>query len=566
MRFTTPEYRQKLLTAARLILKQERSVIRDNLDLLESAAELRDGWRVDGFRPYAYQAQWFESGAKFRLRYLSAANRIGKTFSAAAEFSYHATGCYPDWWRGYRAPTELIGLSRIMWAIGVSSESTRKVLQKELIGTDDARQRHKFGTGSIPRERINFDSLVCDGETLKSLRVYHESGEETTIHFYSSKQDEKVFMGQAIIFAWIDEQSEKEDELVAQATTRVQTTGGQVVITATPEVGITDLYKRCSEDVTGKIYFQNATIYDAPHFTPEMIDDFIATTPYHQRDMRTKGIPILGVGAIYPFRTADITCAPFEIPENWRVLAALDFGYTGESDPSIIVFIAYDPETGRKYLFREWSNHSRITPLVTERDVYANAHMPDYMASKITGRQPNDWAEQVSVRSEELRTFEGLGIPSIPVVAPNDGNGVQAGTQKTRSEIMRDLGAKMTPSVWKLHESQLPDEPNRVSKEGSIILVAQMFQDGDLKIFNTCTETLRELGLYQWVREGKRTIPSPKNDHFMDAMRYAATRIQFDGVPLIQARRTAELPVDHQNTPYKRAMSAYTKKLGAKKL
>ncbi|MFP5931435.1 hypothetical protein ACLD3X_10585, partial [Salmonella sp. 741265069_HSA] len=178
MRFTTPEYRQKLLTAARLILKQERSVIRDNLDLLESAAELRDGWRVDGFMPYAYQAQWFESGSKFRLRYLSAANRIGKTFCAAAEFSYHATGCYPEWWRGYRSPTELIGLSRIMWAVGYSSESTRKVLQKELAGTDDARQRHKFGTGSIPRERINFDSLVCDGEALKSLRVYHESGEE----------------------------------------------------------------------------------------------------------------------------------------------------------------------------------------------------------------------------------------------------------------------------------------------------------------------------------------------------------------------------------------------------
>lgn len=565
MNFTTPEYRQKLIRAAHLIARQSRAVVRDNLDLLEAAVSVKEHWKIDDFKPYAYQAQWFESGGKYRLRYLSAANRIGKTFSAAAEFSYHATGCYPTWWKGYRAPTETIGLSRIMWAIGVSSESTRKVLQKELIGTDDARQRNMFGTGSIPRERINFDSLVCDGETLKSLRVYHVSGEETTIHFYSSKQDEKVFMGQAIIFAWIDEQSEKEDELVSQANTRTQTTKGQTVVTATPEVGITDLYKRCSEDTTGKVYFQNATLYDAPHFTQEDIDDFIATTPYHQREMRSKGIPIMGVGAIYPYRQSDITCAPFAIPDSWRVLASLDFGYTGVSDPSIIVFTAYDPKTGKKYIFQEWSNHNRVTPLITELDVYANAHMPDYMACKITGNAPRDWVDQVSVRPPELREFSGLGLPSISVVAPGDGDGRQPGTQQTRSEIMRANGVKMTPSVWKMHESQLPDEPIRNSKEGSIILLQQWFQDGDLKIFSNCTETLRELGRYNWVKEGKRTIPSPNNDHFMDAIRYGATRVEFDGVTMLQAKRKIQPPVDHSNSPYKRSMQAYSK-AGAKKL
>lgn len=565
MNTTTPEYRAKLFRAAKLICKQPRNVIRDNLDLLEAAAELKDGWAVDSFTPYPYQLQWFESGLKYSLRYLSAANRIGKTFGAAAEFSYHATGEYPEWWNGYRAPSEKIGLSRVMWAIGVSSESTRKVLQKELLGTDDARQRAKFGTGSIPRERINFDSLVCDGETLKSLRVYHVSGEETTIHFYSSTQDEKVFMGQAIIFAWVDEQSLKEDDLVSQGQTRTRTTHGQVVITATPEAGVTNLYKRCKEDTTGRIYFQNATIYQAPHFTPEDIDEIIATTPYHQRDMRTLGTPILGVGAIYPYRAGDITCAPFDIPSHWRVIAALDFGYSGRADPSIIVFIAYDPQTGKKYLFKEWSDNSLVTPLVTESDVYSNAHLPDYMACKITGNKPNNWDEVVSVRPVDLRKFTGLGLPSISVVAPGDGNGVQAGTNQTRSEIMRELGVKMTPSVWKMHESQLPDEPIRNSKEGSIALVAQMFHDGDFKIFNNCTDTLRELSMYQWVRKGNTTIPSPNNDHFMDAMRYAVTRVEFDGVTLLQAKRTIQPPVDHSNSPYKRSMQAYSK-AGAKRL
>lgn len=564
MRFTTPEYRQKLYKAVGLLLKQERSVISEHLDMLEAIADLKDSWKVDMFLPYEYQLKWLDSGKRHRLRYLSAANRIGKTFAAAAEFSYHATGCYPDWWNGYRVTEERISMARVLWAIGVSADSTRTTLQKELLGTDDARQRDRFGTGSIPRERINFESLVCDGQAVRSFRVFHTSGEESTCRLYSAKQDERVFMGQAIVYAWIDEQSPKEDNLVAQAQTRTMTTGGVVCITATPEHGETDLYTRCRDDQSGEIYFQNAKWRDAPHFTEEEINRQLALTPYYQREMRSEGIPILGVGQIYPFDTNEITCAPFEIPSSWRVLAALDFGYTGESDPSIIVFVALDPDTGKKYLFKEWSNQQTIAPRITEREVYSNAHMPDYMACKITGNAPADWEKVVSVAPEELREFSGLGLPSIAVVAPNDGDGIQSGTQQTRSEIMRDRGAKMTPKVWKLHESQIPDETNRASKVGSIALVAQWFQDGDLKIFRNCRETLRELGLYNWVKEGKRTIPSPKNDHFMDAMRYAATRVEFDGVTMLQARRTVQPPVDHSNTPYKRAMGAY--KTGARKL
>lgn len=565
MSFTTPEYRANLIKAARLLSQAGMAEIRNNLDIIEAAVCIKEQWMVDGFIPYEFQLKWFDSGSRHRLRYLSAANRIGKTFGAAAEFSYHATGCYPDWWNGYRVTNDHIGTARVLWAIGVSADSTRTTLQKELLGTDDARQRDKIGTGSIPRERINMDSLVCDGESVRSFRVFHVSGEESTCRLYSAKQDERVFMGQAIVYAWIDEQSPKEDELVAQAQTRTMTTDGVVVITATPEHGETDLYTRCRDDQSGEIYFQNARWADAPHFTQEKIDEQLALTPYYQRKMRSEGIPILGVGQIYPFDTPDITCAPFDIPSSWRVLASLDFGYTGESDPSIIVFTAYDPDTGKKYLFQEWSNHNVIAPRMTERELYSNAHMPDYMACKITGNAPKDWEKAVGLAPQELRGFEGLGLPSIPVVAPNDGDGIQPGTQQTRSEIMRDRGAKMTPSVWKLHESQIPDENNRVSKIGSIALVAQWLQDGDFKIFRNCTETLRELGMYQWTKEGKRTIPSPKNDHFMDAMRYGVTRVEFDGVTMLRARSVVTPPLDQSNTPYKRAMSAYSK-AGARKL
>lgn len=540
---TTREYRDKVRKLATVICRAGVEAMRNNFHVVQAARYFNKFYAVDFFEPYDYQRKWFESGSRFRLRLLSAANRIGKTYGGAVEFAYHATGCYPAWWQGY------VCGSGILWAIGVSAESTRKVLQKELLGTSDARQKHLFGSGSIPRERINFESFVCDGESVKSFRVFHVSGEESEVHFYSATQDESVLMGQAIVFSWVDEQSEKEDALIAQCTTRTTTTRGVVAVTATPEVGVTDFYARCRDDDTGKIYFLNATWDDAPHLSEEDKAEMLALIPYFQRKMRSKGIPVVGVGAIYPYGDEQITCAPFVIPSHWRVLAALDFGYTGISDPSIVVMVAFDPDTGKKYLFAEWSSEM-------DREQYANSHMPDYMACKLIGRAPQDWQENSGTDEDQ---FAALGYPSISTMAPSDGDGVQSGTQQTRSTIMRDLGANMRPTTWTLHETQIPHETNRKSKTGSIALVAQWFQDGDFKIFSTCTETLRELRLYQWVKEGKRTIPSPKNDHFMDAMRYAVTRVEFDGNYLYEAVRGVDYEeVYEDNSPYTRALGAFS--------
>ena len=42
-------------------------------------------------------------------------------------------------------------------------------------------------------------------------------------------------------------------------------------------------------------------------------------------------------------------------------------------------------------------------------------------------------------------------------------------------------------------------------------------QNGRIKIFKTCTKTLKELRMYARDENG---IPKKGNDHFMDAMRY----------------------------------------------
>ena len=74
----------------------------DNLArALEIAKELQrrnDTNRMKFYHPYTYQQKFHNADAQQRL--LMAGNRVGKSFCGAMEMAYHATGKYPDWWRG----------------------------------------------------------------------------------------------------------------------------------------------------------------------------------------------------------------------------------------------------------------------------------------------------------------------------------------------------------------------------------------------------------------------------------------------------------------------------------
>ena len=449
--FTTREYRDRVRRLASMIVSQGREKMREHVYILRMAANFNRYYRLDFFEPYEYQHKWFRSGSRYLLRYLSAANQIGKTYGEACEFAYQSSALYPVWWDGFRCDRADDG-TRIMWAIGVSTDATRDVLQKELLGTSNIKRNEDIGTGSIPRERIDVDSFINDGEKVKSFRVWDETGGQTEVKFYAATQDRKVFMGQRVMYIWVDEQTEDEAELISQCTIRTTNTGGCVACTATPEVGATEFYEQCRDDETGEIYFQNATWDDAPHITPERRKSLEARTPYWLRKMRSLGIPVLGKGRIYPYSDEQITCAPFDIPSHWRVLAGLDYGYSGLSDPSIVLFVAFDPDTGTKYVFQEWSSEYKTYGNEPESAIYSNSHMPDYMARKVIGKPPADWEE-----STDGAEFVGLGLPSIRVISPADGNGQQAGTGMTRLEVMRGVGVKTCPEAWSLHESQLPD-------------------------------------------------------------------------------------------------------------
>src|SRR6476646_8839050 len=54
------------------------------------------------YKPYPKQKEFHEAGATKRERLLMAANQVGKTWAGGFELAMHATGRYPEWWRGRR--------------------------------------------------------------------------------------------------------------------------------------------------------------------------------------------------------------------------------------------------------------------------------------------------------------------------------------------------------------------------------------------------------------------------------------------------------------------------------
>ena len=91
---------------------------------------------------------------------------------------------------------------------------------------------------------------------------------------------------------------------------------------------------------------------DAPHLTIEEQIHLKSKIPPHEIEARSKGIPSIGSGMVYPVSEALLTCEPFEIPGHFYRVAGMDFGW---KDPTAVCFMAYDKDKDVVYVFEEYS-------------------------------------------------------------------------------------------------------------------------------------------------------------------------------------------------------------------
>lgn len=477
------------------------------IELLRLLDERDKFWKynkVKLFKPYPFQNKFYAASKDYKRRFLCAANRVGKSFSEAAEFAWHATGLYPEEYEGFRFrknemksadgrpnPHDLI-----MWCVGITGDSTRKVLQKELFGTEMAKDTDAIGTGAIPRDCINLEKLEKDGNIIKIAKIKHhdENGVfdgYSTIEFRSTMAGEHVLMGSTVDYIWLDEEDPfRSMQIYAQCVTRTATTGGHVVITATPENGLSELVDAFMKNTEGALYFQNATWDDALHLTEDVKKELLASIPAWQHDMRSRGIPMMGSGLIYDVAEKDISCAPFEIPDHWRRLAAIDIGI---DHPTAVVWSTYDAGTDTIYIY----------------DVYAESgNIPSIHATAINARGP--W---------------------IPVVLPHDADNTERGSGRTVMSYYEEAGVNCLKDTF-YNPLDFTGKKNNFVETG-IMEILQRMKTGRFKVFSTCGLFFEEMRRYH-RKEGKIV---KKEDDVVDAARYSALSVINRGVSAGEASR-----------------------------
>lgn len=199
----------------------------------ESGPLARDG--------YSKHMEFFKAGANYRERCFMAGNRVGKTVAGSYEMTCHLTGNYPDWWEGRRFNRPVKA-----WAAGKTNETTRDILQNELLGniTFSGQKKLVDGTGLIPIKllglepgQLSWKAGVAD--LVDMIKVRHKSGGWSELGLKSYQQGRGSFEGTARHVIWFDE--EPPADVYGEALIRTATTQGIIMLTFTPLLGMSDV-------------------------------------------------------------------------------------------------------------------------------------------------------------------------------------------------------------------------------------------------------------------------------------------------------------------------------------
>lgn len=434
----------------------------------------------NSYKPNEKQLAFHATGLVAKERAFFAGNRCGKTLCTSAEWCMHLTGNYPEWWNGYRYDRAIN-----VWVAGVTNAETAQSLQTYYIG-------------DIGKEGFIHSSLIVKQD--KQQKIYyiqHSSGGVSKLRFKSYEQKEGAWQAETLDGVHLDE--EPPSEIYSEAITRTVSTSpthhGMVTASLTPLSGVTHFMlqymerlvcddngnelesKQVSpgEALNSRIYIL-ASHEESPHITPEESARILSAYSPHEREARTKGIPAMGSGLIYPVLDSELLVSPFQIPEHWPRCFGMDFGWHNTA----AVFMAHDQDNDVVYLCGE----------------YLAGHLtPDKHAYELI-KQGANWMPGA---------YDGAGEGALQDDGAN----------------LVDLYSQSGIRNW------TPADKRSVGK--GIYTVLQRMETGKLKIFSTLTKLMTEKRMYIRDKEGKI---KKGNDHLMDAMRYGVVT----GLPLARVK------------------------------
>lgn len=406
---------------------------------------------------YPKHLSFFEAGVKYRQRLMLAANRVGKTEGVGLyELVWHLAGDYPEWWTGRRFDRPIKA-----WAAGDTGKTVREILQAKLLGPVG-----QWGTGLVPGdtiERISRGAGVAD--SVDSIYVRSKFGGLSQLTLKSYDQRRESFQGTEQDVILLDE--EPPMDIYTECLLRTMTNNGMLMLTFTPLMGMSEVVLaflpggQIEERADGSKFVVMATWDDVPHLDDEVKKELWNSIPPFQRDARSKGVPQLGAGAIYPVPESDIVIPDFDIPAHWPRVYGMDVGW----NRTAAIWGAIDRETNTTYLYSEH---------------YRGQAEPIIHADSIKGR--GEW------------------IPGVIDPAARGRN------QKDGDQLLQqytELGLELQTAIN--------------AREAGLYAVWQRMSGGKLKVFKSLGNWLSEFRLYR--RDEKGNVVK-ENDHLMDATRY----------------------------------------------
>lgn len=461
----------------------------DALSLIRDLQVYRDTHKLEFYNPYDFQKNFHACLGKGEfvpvlsdkgklklaiLRALMCANQIGKSTAGGFETAYHLTGRYPKWWPGHRFNHPVEGQ-----CCSNTNETTRDRCQRELFG--EPADKNALGTGSIPKEDINPDELtrkagVPDAIEFGLVRHYTNGIFDgmSKVYFKSYDQGPKKFQGYRLDFFWDDEEPPRD--ILSQQQRSTLATDGIGYITFTPEEGVTEVVHEILHDPKPGWGLIVATWDDAPHMTPEKRQQKLMQYPPHERDMRSRGIPMVGTGLVWPVLEEQIMCPQRDIPLYFRQLFAVDFGW---DHPFALVCLAKDNDKDIIYVTDVYKQSKAVIPV---------------LASAIKSR--GEW---------------------VPVIWPHDGMKHDPKSGKPMADLFRQEGANM----WREPFSNPPTPGQKEGQGGNgvevgIIEILTRMETGRFKVFSHLKDWFDEWRMYH--RKDGDIVKL--NDDLMSATRY----------------------------------------------
>jgi phage terminase large subunit-like protein len=325
--------------------------------------------------------------------------------------------------------------------------------------------RLAYGCGTIPKDAIIEYSRARGGanDAIDIVKVKHVSGGVSTLGFKTYEQGRAKFQGTAKHWIHLDE--EPPQDIYNECAMRLAGSHikGRLILTMTPLMGMTEVCLKFLQDESGVFYYTQMGWQDAEHLDEQEKSQLLQGMLPHEVEAREKGIPAIGAGKVYLTKEEDFVVDPFKIPDTWRFCYGLDFGWKNTA----AIFTAYDIDSDVVYIY----------------DTYKQGEKEIFYHSSVLKRKGANW---------------------MPGVCDPAG---QSSSQKDGENLI---------DMYMLDGLNLTKADNSV--DSGIMEVYQRLASGRLKVFSSCADLLGEYRVYGRDDKGKII---KKNDHLLDAMRYA---------------------------------------------